>query len=170
MKKILLILMAMFAFGLQNVSAQNAPLKIVTNNPDFTIKVKRCAASGKTVVLDLILNNVGTNDVEVTRITGGNYYSGLGAAINSEAYDDEGNMYQSKSFKVKVANRSEYSSDDTGKFNIPAGVPMRLSIQIDGVPQSAESIARLKLVVFCSAWGLNEEKPVRISNIPIARD
>ena len=63
MKKILLTLMAIFAFGLQNVCAQDAPLKIVTNNPDFTIKVKRCAASGKTVVLDLILNNVGTNDV-----------------------------------------------------------------------------------------------------------
>ena len=169
MKKILLILMAMFAFGLQNVSAQNAPLKIVTNNPDFTIKVKRCAASGKTVVLDLILNNVGTNDVEVYRIAGGNYH-GFEHKENSEAYDDEGNMYQSKSFKVKVANRSEYSSDDTGKFNIPAGVPMRLSIQIDGVPQSAESIARLKLVVICNAWGLNEEKPVKISNIPIARD
>ena len=59
MKKILLTLMAIFAFGLQNVSAQDAPLKIVTNHPDFSIKVKRCAASGKTVVLDLILNNEG---------------------------------------------------------------------------------------------------------------
>ena len=49
MKKILLILMAMFAIGLQNVNAQDAPLKIVTNNPDFTIKVKRCAASEKTL-------------------------------------------------------------------------------------------------------------------------
>ena len=170
MKKILLILMAMFAFGLQNVSAQNAPLKIVTNNPDFTIKVKRCAASGKTVVLDLILNNVGTNDVEVYRIAGGYYSAVIGYKENSEAYDDEGNMYQGRNFKVKIANRTEYSHDNTGSFSIPAGVPMRLSIQIDGVPQSAESIARLRLVVFCSAWGLNEEKPVKISNIPIARD
>ena len=30
MKKILLILMTMFAFGVQNVNAQDAPLKIVT--------------------------------------------------------------------------------------------------------------------------------------------
>ena len=37
MKKILLILMAMFAFGIQNVSAQDAPLKIVTNHPDFKL-------------------------------------------------------------------------------------------------------------------------------------
>ena len=169
MKKILLIMMAMFAFGLQNVSAQNAPLKIVTNNPDFTIKVKRCAASGKTVVLDLILNNVGTNDVDVSLIAGGSYH-GYESKENSEAYDDEGNMYQFRNFKVKIANRTEYSHDNTGSFSIPAGVPMRLSIQIDGVPQSAESIARLRLVVFCSAWGLNGEKPVKISNIPITRD
>ena len=170
MKKILLILMAMFAFGLQNVNAQDAPLKIVTNNPDFTIKVKRCAASGKTVILDLILNNVGTNDVEVQRISAGRYSGILGYEENSEAYDDEGNIYQLTNLKVKVANRPEYRDDDTGSFSIPAGVPMRLSIQIDGVPQSAESIARLKLIVRCKAWGLNAEKPVRISNIPIARD
>lgn len=170
MKKILLTLMAIFAFGLQNVCAQDAPLKIVTNNPDFTIKVKRCAASGKTVVLDLILNNIGTNDVDVYRIAGGYYSSIIGYKENSEAYDDEGNMYQGRNFKVKIANRPEYSYEETGKFSIPVGVPMRLSIQIDGVPQSAESIARLKLIVTCSAWGLDCEKPVRISNIPIARD
>ena len=112
MKKILLTLMAIFAFGLQNVCAQDAPLKIVTNNPDFTIKVKRCAASGKTVVLDLILNNVGTNDVDVYRIAGGYYSSIIGSKENSEAYDDEGNMYQGRNFKVKIANRPEYSYEE----------------------------------------------------------
>ena len=63
MKKILLILVAMFAFGIQNVSAQDAPLKIVTNHPDFNIKVKRCAASGKTLVIDLIATNTGSEDI-----------------------------------------------------------------------------------------------------------
>ena len=164
MKKILLILMAMFAFGLQNVNAQDAPLKIVTNNPDFTIKVKRCAASGKTVIIDLLLNNVGTNDIDVEEVRGG------GGTYISEAYDDEGNIYQSDNLKVKIANRASYEVYDTGKFSIPSGVPMRLSIQISNVPQSAESIARLKLIFFCNAWGLGPDKPVRISNIPITRD
>ncbi len=151
----------MFAFGLQNISAQDAPLKIVTNHPDLKIKVKRCAASGKTVILDLVLNNIGVNDVEDVHVNGGWF--------GSEAYDDEGNIYQGDALKVKVANRTDYDAD-TGSFNIPAGVPIRLSVSIDGVPQSAESIARLKLNFHSSAWNLDSDKPVRINNIPISRD
>lgn len=158
MKKILLVLMAMFAFGLQNVSAQDA-IKIVTNHPDFKIKVKRCAASGKTVVIDLILTNEGTNDVKVNDVFAGGW---------SEAYDDEGNIYQN-SIHAKIANRERYT-DSTGSFLIPVGVPMKLSIQINNVSSSAESIARLSLRVDCPTWGLGNNKPVKISNIPISRD
>lgn len=152
--------MAMFAFGIQNVSAQDAPLKIVTNHPDFNIKVKRCAASGKTVVLDLILNNEGTNDVKV-----GNVF----VYCDSEAYDDEGNIYQGNDLKVKVANRPNYGGN-SGDFMIPTGVPMRLSIQINNVSTSAESIARLSLFFDCPVWGLNNKKLVKFSNIPITRN
>lgn len=164
MKKILLLLMAIFAFGIQNVCAQDG-IKIVTNHPDFKIKVKRCAASGKTVYIDLILNNTGYNDVEGLAAWG----SGGNA---SEAYDDEGNIYRDNSIKVKVANEKVYVVDRSKEFNIPVGVPIRLSISIDGVPQSAESIARLKLCIPCEAWGIgcSKEKPVRISNIPISRE
>ena len=158
MKKILLFLMAMFAFGIQNITAQDAPLKIVTNHPDFNIKVKRCAASGKTVVIDLLLINDGTNDVENLYIGGGHN--------GSEAYDNEGNIYEE--LKVKIANR-DYGYTQKN-FNIPTGVPMKLSISIDGVSQSAESISRLKLNIQCQAWGINYDKPVRISNIPITRN
>ena len=161
MKKILLILMAMFAFGLQNVSAQDG-IKIVTNHPDFKIKVKRCAASGKTVIIDLVLTNVGTNDVENVSIAGGCW--------GSEVYDDEGNIYNTSNLGVRVANRDSYDCRDTGSFNIPTGVPMKLSISIEGVPQSSESIARLKLIANCSKWALTKDKPIRISNIPISRD
>ena len=163
MKKILFILMAMMVIGVQNISAQDAPMKIVTNHPDFNIKVKRCAASGKTVILDLILTNEGTNDVENVWVYGG-------WSNHSEAYDDQGNIYQNDAIAVKVANRKEYSCGDTGRFNIPTGVPMRLSVRIDGVPTAAESIARFKLFVNCSAWNLNDEKPVLFRNIPITRN
>lgn len=164
MKKILLIMMAMFAFGLQNASAQDG-IKIVTNHPDFKVKVKRCVASGKTVIIDLTLNNEGTNDVEDLQVHGG-------VTAASEAYDDEGNIYQKYNVKVKVANRPEYTYGNSGKFNIPSGVPIRLSVSIDGVPQSAESISRLKLCLYCKAWsvGCDFDKPLRISNIPISRD
>lgn len=159
MKKFLFIMMAIFAFGLQNASAQDAPLKIITNHPDFQIKIKRCAASGKTVILDLILNNLGVNDIEDIEVHGS----------KSEVYDNEGNIYQGNNIKVKVANRPNYNWT-TGTFNIPTGVPMRLSISIEGVPQAAESIARLKLIVLCDKWGLNGDKPVRFMNIPITRN
>lgn len=162
MKKVLLILMALFAIGLQNVSAQDKPLKIVSGHPDFSIKVKRCAASGKTVIIDLILNNLGTNDVEEMSICGGCW--------GSEVYDDEGNIYNSSNLKVKVSNRNDYDCRDCGKFNIPTDVPMKFSICIEGVPQSAESIARIKLLGSCRIWGLNSDKPIKISNIPISRN
>ena len=165
MKKILLLLMAIFAFGIQNVCAQDAPLKIVTNHPDFKIKIKRCAASGKTVVLDLILLNEGVNDVENIISFGGAKFGDY----KSEAYDDEGNIYKGDNLKNKVANSPDYSKN-TGNFNIPTGVPMRISIRIDGVSQSAESIARLKLMFECKTWGLDYHKPVIFSNIPITRN
>lgn len=159
MKKILFVLMAMFAFGFQNVNAQDG-IKIVTNHPDFKIKVKRCAASGKTVFIDLLLINEGTNDVE------GIWSKSDGA---SEAYDDEGNIYKIESLNIKVANNKEYRWN-SDRFNIPVGVPMRYSVKLDGVPQSAQSIARLKLAFWYEGWGLNGDKPVRISNIPISRN
>ena len=160
MKKLLFFFMAMFVIGLQNTKAQDNPLKIVTNHPDFKIKVQRCAANGKTVIIDFLLINEGTNDVEDLYIGGG--------ANGSEAYDNEGNIYHNE-LKVKVANKPQYEHSQRG-FNIPTGVPMKLSISIDGVPQSAESIARLKLNIVCHAWGIGPNKPIKISNIPITRD
>ena len=161
MKKILLIMTAMLAFAIQSLQAQ-APLKIVTNHPDFKIKVQRCAASGKTVIIDLILTNEGATDVEDIL--------GWGGSRGSEAYDDEGNIYQQNAIKVRVANRPRYSDYNSDNFKIPVGVPMKFSICIENVPVSAESIARLNLHFDCKIWGLNDNKPVKISNIPISRD
>ena len=58
MRKFFIFLMAVFAFALQYSYAQDAPLKIVTNHPDFKIKIDRCAASGSTVVLDMLFINL----------------------------------------------------------------------------------------------------------------
>ena len=161
MKKILLILTAMFALVIQSLQAQ-APLKIVTNHPDFKIKVQRCAASGKTVIIDLILTNEGATDVEDIL--------GWGGSRDTEAYDDEGNIYQYNAIKVRVANRPNYNDYNSKDFKIPVGVPMKYSICIENVPLSAESIARLSLHFDCQKWGLNGSKLVKISNIPISRD
>jgi hypothetical protein len=161
MKKFLFLMMALFAISFQGLQAQ-APLKIVTNHPDFKIKVKRCAASGKTVIIDLILTNEGATDVE--------QIMGFGGYYGSEAYDNEGNIYQQNAVKVRVANRPSYSDANSGEFKIPEGVPMKYSVCLENVPISTESIARLTLHFDCQKWGLNGSKMVKISNIPISRD
>ena len=173
MKKILLFLMAIIAFGLQNLCAQDAPLKIVTNHPDFNVKVKRCAASGKTVIIDLIFTNEGANDVSKVSVNGGNgrNYTQWGP---SEAYDDEGNIYHNIS--VRVANYQNYTYYETPEIKIPVGVPMKCSVKIEGVDAAAQSIARMELFVNCPEWAIghlgNSEtaKPVKFSNIPIKRN
>lgn len=162
MKKFLFAMMALLAITFQGLQAQ-APLKIVTNHPDFKINVKRCAASGKTVIIDLILTNEGATDVEDIKGYGG-------CSDGSEAYDNDGNIYQGDAVKVRVANRQDYTCSWSGDFKIPVGVPMRYSICIENVPVSTESIARLSLHFECKKWGLGRDKLVKISNIPISRD
>ena len=162
MKKFLFAMMALLAITFQGLQAQ-APLKIVTNHPDFKINVKRCAASGKTVIIDLILTNEGATDVEEIEGAGGCY-------DGTEAYDNDGNIYQGDAIKVRVANRQNYTCSGCGRFKIPVDVPMRFSICIENVPVSTESFARLTLRFECKKWGLNGEKLVKISNIPISRD
>lgn len=172
MKRFLMLFWVLFAFGSQIVSAQDAPLKIVTNHPDFNIKVKRCAASGKTVILDLIFTNEGANDVSGVSVNGGNgrNYTQWGP---SEAYDDEGNIY--RNISVRVANYQNYTFDETPTIKIPVGVPMKCSVKIEGVDASAQSIARMELFVNCKEWSIGHlgnsdtAKPVKFSNIPISR-
>lgn len=135
-------------------SQQQRNMTIVTNHPDFSVKVKRCAASGKTVIIDLILENIGTNDVVI----------GMNEFAEAGAYDDQGNFY---SLTYKYANDRDYEGRSYDHTLLP-GVPAKLSIKIEGVPLDVESIARLKAHVYCDAWGLGD-KSVTIRNIPVTR-
>ena len=164
MKKILLILMAIFAFGLQNASAQDG-IKIITGHPDFKIQIKRCAASGKTVVIDMVLSNVGVKDIDEISLYGSPAWG------RGEVYDDEGNIYaesNGKKISLQLTNFKEYRGW-IGPFRLLADVPMRLSIRLDDFSTTAERIALLKLGVECQQWGLND-KSITIRNIPITRD
>lgn len=165
MKRII-FLMAILAFGLLSISAQSA-MSIVTNHPDFVIKVKRCAASGKTVVIDLILTNVGAQDVENFEAYGG---SDWGNPNVSEAYDSEGNIHKGGSLRIRLANASNYTdNNESQSLDLLPEVPVRMSVKVDDVPISAESFPRLKLYFKCDKWGLNCEKMAVIRNIPISR-
>lgn len=161
MKKNLLILMAIFAFGLQNVSAQDAPLKIVTNHPDFKIKVERCAASGNTLVLDLFFINQSVEDVDLCVLT---HYEGA----NCEAYDNQGNSYSSSIFAYVKNKTNQYGNTDI--FSLLPEIPMRVRMTIENFSETAESIARFRIRVDCNKWRLGKFKLVELRNIPITRD
>lgn len=136
------------------VNAQQRNMTIVTNNPDFSVKVKRCAASGKTIIVDLVLENLGTNDVKIE------FFELNGAG----AIDDQGNSY---GIAYKFANARSYEGRSYDNILIPE-VPTKLSVKIEGVPADVESIVRLQLDARCQTWGI-DGKPVTIRNIPITR-
>ena len=171
MKKIFLLLMAMFAFGLQNVNAQDAPLKIVTNHPDLAFKVKRCAASGKTIVIDLVATNTGSDDINEFRIS----------PEFCMAYDDEGNVYEgySGAIGVKIANQKDWAFPNPAldtRYTIITkllpGIPCKVSLMIKDFSIEATSIGLLQVGVKCPQLNLDgriEEQRVKIRNIPVAR-
>lgn len=142
-----------------------AQTQIVTGHPDFKVKVTRCAASGKTVVLDMVFTNVSETDVEDWGIALN------GNAINlwnkeSNVYDSEGNIYKGNALAIKVSNY-----DYRGYFyglKMISDVPMKVSLQIKGVPETVESLARVDLVVNIPLFNVGST-PVKIKNIPISR-
>jgi hypothetical protein len=141
-------------------------IKIVTGHPDLKVKVRRCAASGKILIIDLTFTNVGTSDVDeflvyATRFSNNN--------TQTEAIDDEGNVYKDNML-VSSSGDPEYT-DMSKRFSLIPDVPMKVSFRITGVSESAETIARLKIGIYCRALGFSEwNHYITIRNIPIARD
>lgn len=163
MKKILLfIMMAVFTLGVHVIKAQNLPVKVVTNHPDFKIKVTRCEASGSTVVIDMLFTNQGSKDVEDVQVLC--WAMGYPQSV---AYDNEGNIY--KEMSAKVSGEGD-SNGNTPWFSILQDVPMKVSVTIEKVSETAERIVKLSLDVECETWGINSDKPVIIRNIPITRE
>ena len=87
-------------------------------------------------------------------------------------YDSEGNIYKNNDtdIEIKVANASGYDCHESSRFYLPTDVPIKCSVRINGVPENAESIARLILIVNCPAWSLGWENRLKISNVPISRN
>lgn len=136
-----------------------AQTQIVTGHPDFKVKVTRCAASGKTVVLDMVFTNVSETDVE-------NWGINTHSNSNTVVYDSEGDVFKGNDLAVKVSNY-----DYSWFFNnlkMISDVPMKVSLQIKGVPETVESLARVDLQVTIPFFNIGNT-PVKIKNIPISR-
>ena len=144
----------------EELQRREGAFKLVTNHPDFKIKVRRCEASGKTCVIDLIIENVGSSDVTISVQSsyGNNYLI---------AYDDEANEYN----YIKLAVGSKWiTTSYQEKVTLLAGVPMKARIQIEGVAESATMFRRLDWRIYSDAWGLNSNKPIKFINLPISHE
>lgn len=139
----------------EELQRREGAFKLVTNHPDFKIKVRRCEASGKTCVIDLIIENVGSSDVDIY-VKGGSWHGLI-------AYDDEANQYES----IGIAVSDKWG---LGTHTLPANVPLKARIQVEGVAESATMFRRLDWKIDCRAWGLNENKPIKFINLPISRE
>lgn len=141
-----------------SANAQQRNMTIVTNHPDFSVKVTRCVASGKTVVIDMILENLGTDDVELKFGDSETYFT------SGRAWDDQGNEHY---LYYKYANDDGYKFYTWGA--LIAGIKTRLSIRLENIPTDSETIAKLQMDIRCDQWGLGKDKPVIIRFIPITR-
>lgn len=144
----------------EELQRREGAFKLVTNHPDFKIKVRRCEASGKTCVIDLILENVGSSDVTIRVKSSFDHDSLI-------AYDDEANEY--KYINLSVGSKwipTAYSENKT----LLAGVPVKARIQIEGVAESATMFRRLDWRITSNAWGLDYNKPIKFINLPISRE
>lgn len=136
-------------------------IKVVTGHPDFKIKVNRCVASDKTVLVEMTLLNAGRDDIDEIRICLGNG--------GTTVHDSEGNEYiggYDDPVWIKISNRDydKWVSD----FSLVSGVPTRATWKIEGVPTYVHSIARIQFGVDCKKWGLDRKCEIR--NIPITRE
>lgn len=142
----------------EELQRREGAFKLITNHPDFKIKVRRCEASGKTCVIDLIIENVGSTDVTMLV----SYHSSY-----MIAYDDEANQYTN--MKLSLGS-TEWINSGGSYRTLMAGIPVKARIQIEGVAESATMFRRLDWKMQCEAWGLNLSKPIKFINLPISRE
>lgn len=133
-------------------STKQGSMTISTAHRDLKIKITRCEAAGNTVIIDLMFENVGSDDTDLYLRT-------------NKAYDDENNIFD-RGVTIKIGNTSLSSRIST---NLPAEIPLKGRIQIEGVPESATMFKRIDFTMDSNAWGLSGQE-LRLANVPISRE
>lgn len=149
-------------YSMETVPVYTAPreqqMRIVTNNPNLKVRITRCVASGKTVLLDLVFTNVSGNDAEGIFVVESSRSNGR------KVYDDQGNSYSSV---FKSANND---FRDRSWMTLLADVPVKATLRIENVSTNAEMLARVTIPLEHNGLGLELDTPVTLRNIPISRD
>lgn len=158
-KKLCLIVALMTISGVYAFAQTSGP-KIVSVHPDLKVRITRCEAAAKTVVVNLVFENVGSTDTKIS----------CNPAACS-AYDDEGDKFSGWQFSVSIANGNliEGTYYGTPRELLPSDIPVKAKIQIEGVPESATMLRRIDLCMSSDEWGFRN-KVVKITNVPISRE
>ncbi len=146
----------------------NAQTKLTFNGelPDIDWKLKRSFLNGSTLVVDFVIENNTSKDVECVIL------ASLSASWGSpklKAYDDEGNVYESNAlmggapFSGKIGGKNSLFDWET----IPAGNLIKVRMQIAGMDEYATLIKTLTIPMMTSGEKRSE---LRVTNIPIPRE
>lgn len=166
MKTILkLFVVSILAIGSNTLFAQTSGLKITTGHPDIKVKIQRCEASGSTCVIDFIIQNAGSSDIDFGLVGGNGYVAGSGTKV----YDDEGNMYGRDAVYVGFGSNLTRNLDPQ---TLPAGIPRKARIQIEGVATAATNFLRIDLRANSNSlrWRFDADHKILLENVPITRE
>lgn len=138
-------------------NAQSSGFRVVSDHPDFKVKVTRCEASARTVVVDMLLENISSQDIMMR----------FSPAYMIKVYDDEGNTYGDGDSKIHVfigGQNKDYSL-------LPPEIPVKFRIQIDGVPESVGVLKRIDVSWASDQWtqGLFN-KVLKLVNVPVTHE
>ena len=137
-------------------------MQIETGSPDLTIKVKRCAASGKTVLIDMLITNNSEGDVEAMM-----HWTNC---VSDVYYDSEGNVYGDgfeEVSQVKIGNKPFAA----GRVDVKlvSGVPVKVQVRVTGVSSEAEAFAKIDFPFWADDLGLDCHHKISLRNVPITR-
>lgn len=143
-------------------------------NSNINWKVKRCYVKNDKCILDLLLSNEGSTDIQsFLKSRYGN------DQIWSIAYDDEGNNYeycypvgtfpQKRILNGETTINGRNDSSGNLKFELPAGLTVKAHIVLNDFDEYATKISLIKLT-FGLGMAYNGWAVLEIRDIPVTRE
>ena len=141
MKKYLILL----ALAIMPFVATNAQIAGKSSDPSVEFVIKRVTDMGNgSFRINLYITNHGKEDLRDVQFESSEYNS----KRLSQAYDDEGVVYNSQSwFMIVDGKRLKYPYPHSGYYELPTDVPVKFLIDIDNVDEFATAFLRLDLIL-----------------------
>lgn len=144
-------------------NTQQVSPKIIQKENGFIFAINNCDAMGQTVTCDLSVTNT---DPDRTVLFGGSPGHG---AEGSRMIDDSGSQYSAVHYKL-ANNSSGPRSSDVSSLLV-SGVPVKLSMEFQGVSPQAKSVALLSIgyAVTRGSYASTRNYRIQFRNIQLER-